>query len=72
MIEIRENAIAIVHRGLGYYGDKTKELEIRNLGTKWVPMISITTPTGRLEMEFKADEFLALAEIIKQLKQHRR
>lgn len=37
MIEIRENAIAIVHRGLGYNGDKTEELEIRNLGSKWVP-----------------------------------
>jgi hypothetical protein len=72
MIEIRENAIAIVHRGLGYNGDKTEELEIRNLGTKWVQMISITTSTGREEMKFKAEEFLALAEIIKQLKQHRK
>lgn len=72
MIEIRENAIAIVHRGLGYNGDKTEELEIRNLGTEWVPKIRITTSSGREEMEFKADEFLALAEIIKQLKQHRK
>lgn len=72
MIEIRENAIAIVHRGLGWFGDKTEELEIKHLGTKWVSKISITTPNGREEMEFKADEFLALAEIIKQLKQYKR
>lgn len=72
MIEIRENAIAIVHRGLGYNGDKTEELEIRNLDNKWAPRIRITAPTGWEEMEFKADEFLALAEIIKQLKQHRK
>jgi hypothetical protein len=72
MIEIRENGIAIVHRGLGWFGDKSEELEIRNLGGKWVSMISITTPTGKQEMEFKADEFIAIAEILKQLKQHRK
>lgn len=45
---------------------------IRNLNTAYVPTICIKTKTGSKEMDFKIEEFIALAEILKQLKQHRR
>ena len=72
MIEVRENGFAIIHKGLGYYGDECKELEITNWNTGYVPEIRIKTKTGLEWMEFKVDEFIALAEIFKQLKGHGR
>jgi hypothetical protein len=70
MIKIRENSIAIVYEGLGYSGDECTELVIRNLNTAYVPTICIKTKTGSEEMDFKVEEFIALAEIVKQVKQH--
>lgn len=72
MIELRENGIAIVHRGLGYHGDKTAQLIIRNWGTKWSPTIEIHNDDTCCSMKFKADELIALAEIFKQLKTQRK
>ena len=72
MIEVRKNGLAIIHEGLGYNGDDCKELEITNWNTSYVPEIRIKTKTGVESMEFKVDEFIALAEIFKQLKGHRR
>lgn len=72
MIEVRENGFAIIHKGLGYNGDECKELEITNWNTGYVSEIIIRTKTGVERMEFKVDEFIALAEIFKQLKEHRR
>lgn len=72
MIEVRENGFAIIHKGLGYNGDECEELEITNWNTSYVPEIIIRTKKGVERMEFKVDEFIALAEIFKQLKGHRR
>lgn len=72
MIEVRENGFAIIHKGLGYNGDECEELEITNWNTSYVSEIIIRTKKGVERMEFKVDEFIALAEIFKQLKGHRR
>ena len=72
MIEVRKNGFAIIHEGLGYHGDECKELEITNWNTSYVSEIRIKTKTGVESMEFKVDEFIALAEIFKQLKGHGR
>ena len=68
MIELREHGVAIVHRGIGVHGDETEELFIRNLGTKFTPTIEMSNGYSRCTMEFNAEEIIALAEIIKQLK----
>lgn len=72
MIEVRENGFAIIHKGLGHNGDECEELEITNWNTSYVSEIIIRTKKGVERMEFKVDEFIALAEIFKQLKGHRR
>lgn len=72
MIEVRKNGFAIIHKGLGYNGDECEELEITNWNTSYVSEIIIRTKKGVERMEFKVDEFIALAEIFKQLKGHRR
>ena len=72
MIEVRENGFARIHKGLGYNGDECEELEITNWNTSYVSEIIIRTKKGVERMEFKVDEFIALAEIFKQLKGHRR
>lgn len=68
MIELRENAIAIVHNK----GEYESVMEISNWGGKYVTTISIKTYSGKQTMGFDVDEFIALAEILKQLKQHRK
>lgn len=72
MIEVRENGFAIIHKGLGYNGDECEELEITNWNTSDVSEIIIRTKNGVERMKFKVDEFIALAEVLKQLKGHRR
>lgn len=68
MIELREHGVAIVHRGLGTDGNQSEELFIRNLGTRFTPTIEMSNGYSRCVMEFKAEEIIGLAEIIKQLK----
>ena len=68
MIELREHGVAIVHREIGIHGDETEELFIRNLGTRFAPTIEMSNRCSRCIMGFDAEEIIALAEIIKQLK----
>ena len=68
MIELREHGAAIVL----YEGEDQEVLEINNWNTSYHKTISITTKYGRACMSFNVDEFIALAEIFKQLKEHRK
>lgn len=72
MIELRENSVAIVHRGLGYDGQRTDELVVKNWNTKWVSTIEIISGNRKCSMTFDADELIAFAEIFKQLRANRR